>query len=170
MKMSGGAWLLICGFVYVAVTYPLVFFFHWGAANDDFRIIYIQMLWLVISSMPVWVKPIAQLCHTRLLWETDKLAPEVFEEEQSAVYIDYILTLADGSQQEINRVYETDSGTDWVIFKTESVDYGFRPKELTRFESVASTEALPGQSQPVQQQQGATVETPDEVIRHNFSC
>jgi len=66
-KMSGGWWLVITTTIYLIVG--IIVMFGYQLPSDSLTVVYIQMMWLFISSLPLWVKPISHFCNMRLLWE-----------------------------------------------------------------------------------------------------
>ena len=62
-ERSGGTWLFWWSFVYFTAGMYDVFF----AKVDWFPLI--QMAWVVIISLPLYVPPLARLLKMKLIWE-----------------------------------------------------------------------------------------------------
>ena len=63
IKMHGGLYLLTVTIIYAIVGLLNVFVFEYTKTE------YIQLVWLVVLSLPLWIKPIARWCNMRTLWE-----------------------------------------------------------------------------------------------------
>jgi len=63
-KMSGGWWLFFCGAIYLIAEGIAIFGYH-HVGNEDLTTVYIQLVWLFITSLPLWVKPLARFCNMR---------------------------------------------------------------------------------------------------------
>jgi uncharacterized membrane protein YccF (DUF307 family) len=65
-KMSGGWWLVICNIIYLIVGAVAIFGYHLG--SNDLIITYIQLVWLFVMSLPLWISPIARFCNMSDPW------------------------------------------------------------------------------------------------------
>lgn len=63
MKMSGDIWLFFWAIIYMIVGMFNLFIYKFT------EIEYIQMVWLSITSMPLVIRPIANWCNMRVLWD-----------------------------------------------------------------------------------------------------
>jgi hypothetical protein len=62
-KMSGGLWLIVVTIIYLIAEIYDGFIYH------SLHLFPIQMVWIIILSLPLWIKPIAQWCNMKILWE-----------------------------------------------------------------------------------------------------
>ena len=63
IKMDGGLYLLTITVVYAIIGLLNVFVFNWTRTE------YIQLVWLIALSLPLWLKPVARWCKIKTLWE-----------------------------------------------------------------------------------------------------
>ena len=70
-KMNGGWWLAIVSAIYFIVLMIAAWGYH-HTEPSDITTFYIELIWLFVCSLPLWIKPIAHFCNMRLLWETPK--------------------------------------------------------------------------------------------------
>ena len=63
IKMDGGLYLLTITVVYAIIGLLNVFVFNWTRTE------YIQLVWLIVLSLPLWLKPVARWCKIKTLWE-----------------------------------------------------------------------------------------------------
>jgi len=66
IKMDGGLYLLIVTVIYAIIGLINVFVFEWT------RIEYVQIIWILVLSLPLWIKPIARWCNMQTIWEIMK--------------------------------------------------------------------------------------------------
>ena len=64
-KMNGGWWLFLNSAWYLVAGTVMVFGYHMGQGEDLF-IVYLQIAWLFIISLPLWVNPVARFCNMKL--------------------------------------------------------------------------------------------------------
>jgi hypothetical protein len=62
-QRTGGYWLFYCTFIYFWIAMYSVF------VNPITELGYIQLAWILISSLPLWVPPLAKFLNMRLLWK-----------------------------------------------------------------------------------------------------
>lgn len=63
MKMNGGLWLVLCWVIYATVA----IFNHFVYKFTEFE--YIELAWVIIMSMPLFIRPMADWCNIRVLWD-----------------------------------------------------------------------------------------------------
>lgn len=63
MKMSGGVWLFVTSFIYFVVGMIDLFVYNFAKTE------YIQIVWIVVVSLPLWIPPLARFCNMKLIWE-----------------------------------------------------------------------------------------------------
>lgn len=66
-KMSSEWWLVFCIMSYVVAIMIAMFAYH--IVFDDPTIMYIQLVWLFVMSLPLFIKPLARVCGTKVIWE-----------------------------------------------------------------------------------------------------
>ena len=66
IKMDGGLYLLMVTVIYAIIGLLNIFVFEWT------RIEYIQIIWILVLSLPLWIKPIARWCNMQTIWEIMK--------------------------------------------------------------------------------------------------
>jgi len=66
-KMSGGWWLFLNSAWYLIAGAVLVFGYH--LKSEDLTVVYLQIGWIFILSLPLWIPPLARFCNMRTLWE-----------------------------------------------------------------------------------------------------
>lgn len=66
--MSGGLWLVFWSIIYL-IAESVALFGYTRHGDNDFTYLYIQIAWLFIMSMPLWIKPLARWCNLQVLWE-----------------------------------------------------------------------------------------------------
>ena len=62
-QRSGGHWLF-----YWTILYLLVAFYSIFVASVA-EIEYIQMVWILVCSLPLWIPPLARFLNMRVLWK-----------------------------------------------------------------------------------------------------
>ncbi len=63
MKPSGGSWLFLTGAVYIELLVMNVI------AGTPVPSELIQMGWVVVMSLPLWVPPLASFFNVKCIWE-----------------------------------------------------------------------------------------------------
>jgi hypothetical protein len=63
IKMDSGLYLLTVTVIYAIVGLFNVFVFEWTKTE------YIQLVWMLVLSLPLWLKPVARWCKMKTLWE-----------------------------------------------------------------------------------------------------
>ena len=66
IKMDSGLYLLTVTTIYAIIGLLNIFVFNWTKTE------YIQLVWMLVLSLPLWIKPIARWCNMKTLWETMK--------------------------------------------------------------------------------------------------
>jgi hypothetical protein len=66
IKMDSGLYLLTVTVIYAIVGLFNVFVYTWTRTE------YIQLVWMLVLSLPLWIKPIARWCNMKTVWETMK--------------------------------------------------------------------------------------------------
>ena len=62
-QRSGGCWLFWVSFVYFVVVMCNEFAYNFTEME------YIQIVWILITSIPLWYKPLARWLNMRTFWE-----------------------------------------------------------------------------------------------------
>jgi hypothetical protein len=66
IKMDGGLYLLTVTVIYAIIGLLNIFVYTWTRTE------YIQIVWMLVLSLPLWIKPIAKWCNMQTIWETMK--------------------------------------------------------------------------------------------------
>jgi hypothetical protein len=67
MKMfgrSGGYWLFWMSAIYLVAGFIQIYVYEFSP-----RLEYIQAVWVVSLSLPLWIKPMAQWLNIKTIWE-----------------------------------------------------------------------------------------------------
>lgn len=67
-KMSGGWWLFIITAIYLIAEIIAIAVYHLGG-DKNLTTFYIQLIWLFVLSLPLWINPIARFCNMKVLWK-----------------------------------------------------------------------------------------------------
>ena len=62
-KRNAGTYLFYCSAIYFFVAMYAVF------VEPTFRLEYVQVVWLVVCSLPLWIPPLARFLNMRVLWK-----------------------------------------------------------------------------------------------------
>jgi hypothetical protein len=62
-QRSGGYYLFYTSFIYMCVALYSVF------VEPVEHIEYIQMVWLLVASLPLWIPPLARFLNMKVLWK-----------------------------------------------------------------------------------------------------
>lgn len=68
IKMSGAWWLVICSTIYMIAEGIAIFGYH-QTGHNSLTVTYIQMVWMFVMSLPLWIPPLSRFCNIKLLWE-----------------------------------------------------------------------------------------------------
>lgn len=63
IKIDGGVYLLTVTVTYAIIGLLNVFVFNWTKTE------YIQLVWMLVLSLPLWIKPMARWCNMKTVWE-----------------------------------------------------------------------------------------------------
>ena len=63
IKMDSGLYLLTVTVIYAIIGLLNIFVFEWTKTE------YIQIVWMLVLSLPLWLKPVARWCNMKTLWE-----------------------------------------------------------------------------------------------------
>lgn len=66
-KMTADKWLMSWVIIYIISGIVSIFVFK--LVGEDSIVLYIQGVWIFLTSLPIWVKPIARWCNMRTFWE-----------------------------------------------------------------------------------------------------
>ena len=64
--MDGGLYMFTVTVIYAIIGLLNIFVFDYTKAE------YIQLVWLLVLSLPLWFKPMARWCNMKTVWETMK--------------------------------------------------------------------------------------------------
>lgn len=64
MKMSPGWWLIICTTVYLIAEVIAILVYHCSVEVE----FWIQLTWIIVMSLPLFVKPMARWINMKTLW------------------------------------------------------------------------------------------------------
>jgi hypothetical protein len=62
-RREGGYWLFYCTFIYFWIAMYSVF------VEPVAKLEYIQLIWILVSSLPLWIPPLARFLNMRTLWK-----------------------------------------------------------------------------------------------------